>query len=502
MLMAGGEKVIIRLRDNSFGPASCENGRAGHSGQLIAELGDRAFIPGTGGGEVLGLRYGALKQILMRYQGRSLRDMLSGCGDGNDVVSFLGQGHGEMDEPVFAACADTWRNDDGMLTDCLRIDTGNVMGALRLRMPGVAGAVELQIGSRFDSGRRQFFLNYLLGKASGVDFSELAKMGDASFMQVLLAILFVRALGMADKVGLLREYRQYACNDLKLKGRVDIDRHIKTNYPLSKSIAYSKRELTSDLPLNRLIRRAIALVEKKWPWMVVRNAEARHFSEMVKRFVLDWDPSEKQTCLQAWEVTHPVSHPYYGACYEPLRILSRMLLMGDGFGVHGEDDDREVCGVLFDGAWLWESYIASVLEEEGFVHSDPATGTGVRYAFKSPCDEGELYPDFVSDSRKMILDAKYKRGWIHRDDRLQLMAYAFNTGYERLGLVFPPQEVLDEVTALGEEREIRQADMSRRYFWRNFVFKPIAGLEEEAFLSRMEESENALREFVRNWESA
>ena len=41
MLMAGGEKVIIRLRDNSFGPASCENDRAGHSGQLIAELGNR-----------------------------------------------------------------------------------------------------------------------------------------------------------------------------------------------------------------------------------------------------------------------------------------------------------------------------------------------------------------------------------------------------------------------------------------------------------------------------
>lgn len=493
--MAGCEKVIIRLCDNSFGPASCENGRAGHSGQLIAKLGNRAFIPGTGGGKALGLRYDALEQILMRYQGRPLRDIVSGSGNGDDVVSFPGQCHGEMDVPVFTACADTWRTGDGTSADCLRIDTGNVMGALRLRMPGVAGAVELQIGSRFDSGGKQFFLNYLLGRANGVDFSELAELGEASFMQVLLAILFVRALGRADKVGLLREYRQYACNDLKLKGRVDADRHIKTNYPLSKSIAYSKRELTGDLPLNRLIRRAIALVEKKWPWLVVRNAEARHFSEMVKCFVRDWDPSGKQMCLHAWEVTHP----YYGSYYEPLRILSRMLLMGDGLGVYGEDDDREVCGVLFDGAWLWESYIASVLEEEGFVHSDPATGAGVRYAFKSPGDGGELYPDFISDSRRMILDAKYKRGWIHCDDRLQLMAYAFNTGYERVGLVFPPQEVPDDVTVLGEEREIRQADVSRRYFWRNFVFRPIEGLEEEAFLSRMEESENALREFVRNW---
>ena len=371
--MANCKKVIIRLRDNSFGPVVCDGGRHAHSGQLVVRSGVRAcLLPNVGGGEVLKIKYDILHQILTRYQGKSVREIVSSTESEDDVVSLSGQAHREMDSPVFTVCADKWRNDEGCLIDCLRIDTGNIMGSLRLRIPGSTCIVELQIVSRFDSGKDQLFLNYLLGKAMGVDFSDFVDSGGASFMQILLAVLLVRAMSAADKVGLLREYRRYDCNDLRPKGRMELNRHIKANF-------------------------------------------------------------------------------------------------------------------------------ASILEGEGFVHSNPATGAGVRYAFKSPCDEGEMYPDFVSSSRRMILDAKYKRGWIHRDDRLQLMAYAFNTGYERVGLIFPPQEASNGVDISGEERELRQSDMARHYFWRNFVFKPTNGLGEDAFLRQMEESEGALREFVRHW---
>ena len=497
--MASCEKVIIRLRDNSFGPVPCDGGRCANSGQLVVRSGVRACLPGTSGSEVLRIKYEVLQQILIRYQGKSVREIVSSAGNEYDVVSLSGQLHREMDSPVFTVCADTWKNDEGKVIDCLRIDTGNIMGSLRMRVPESACIVELQIGSRFDAGKSQLFLNYLLGKAMGVDFSDFVDSGSASFMQILLAILLVRAMSEADKVGLLREYRRYDCNDLSPKGRMELNRHIKTNFPLCASIAYSKRELTGDLPVNRLIRHSISLVERKWPWLIVHDAGARHFSDMMKRHVRDYAPIEVKKNIMSQAFSRPVSHPYFGACYEPLRILSRMLLLGDGLGVYGEDDDREVCGVLFDGAWLWEEYVATILEGEGFVHSNPATGAGVRYAFKSPCDEGELFPDFVSSPQRMILDAKYKRGWIHRDDRLQLMAYAFNTGYERMGLIFPPQEGSNGSDISESERELRQSDMSRHFFWRNFVFKPINGLGEDAFLLQMEKSECALREFVRHW---
>ena len=497
--MANCEKVIIRLRDNSFGPVVCDGGRSAHSGQLVVRSGVRACLPGTSGSEVLRIKYEVLQQILIRYQGKSVREIVSSAGNEYDVVSLSGQLHREMDSPVFTVCADTWKNDEGKVIDCLRIDTGNIMGSLRMRVPESACIVELQIGSRFDAGKSQLFLNYLLGKAMGVDFSDFVDSGSASFMQILLAILLVRAMSEADKVGLLREYRRYDCNDLSPRGRMELNRHIKTNFPLCASIAYSKRELTGDLPVNRLIRHSISLVERKWPWLIVHDAGARHFSDMMKRHVRDYAPIEVKKHIMSQAFSRPVSHPYFGACYEPLRILSRMLLLGDGLGIYGKDDGREVCGVLFDGAWLWEEYVATILEGEGFVHSNPATGAGVRYAFKSPCDEGELYPDFVSSPQRMILDAKYKRGWIHRDDRLQLMAYAFNTGYERMGLIFPPQEGSNGSDISESEREWRQSDMSRHFFWRNFVFKPINGLGEDAFLLQMEKSECALREFVRHW---
>ena len=211
--MASCEKVIIRLRDNSFGPVPRDGGRCAHSGQLVVRSGGRAcLLPNAAGGdEVLRIKYEVVQQILMRYQGKSVREIVSNAGNEDDVVSLSGQLHREMDSPVFTVCADTWKNDEGKVIDCLRIDTGNIMGSLRLRVPESACIVELQIGSRFDTGKDQLFLNYLLGKAMGVDFSDFVDSGSASFMQILLAILLVRAMSEADKVGLLREYRRYDC---------------------------------------------------------------------------------------------------------------------------------------------------------------------------------------------------------------------------------------------------------------------------------------------------
>lgn len=71
---------------------------------------------------------------------------------------------------------------------------------------------------------------------------------------------------------------------------------------------------------------------------------------------------------------------------------------------YGETDE-EICGILFDGAWLWEEYLNTILQKEGFKHPENKKHKGGIYLFED--HSGIRYPDFYKDG--IVLDAKYKR---------------------------------------------------------------------------------------------
>ncbi len=75
------------------------------------------------------------------------------------------------------------------------------------------------------------------------------------------------------------------------------------------------------------------------------------------------------------------------------------------------ESDNEICGILFDGAWLWEEYVNTILTDHGFVHLQNKIGKGKIFLFED-IDEfgnkhksGIRYPGFYKDD--FVLDAKY-----------------------------------------------------------------------------------------------
>jgi 5-methylcytosine-specific restriction endonuclease McrBC regulatory subunit McrC len=92
---------------------------------------------------------------------------------------------------------------------------------------------------------------------------------------------------------------------------------------------------------------------------------------------------------------------------------------------YGESSD-EICGILFDGAWLWEEYVNTILRKVGFVHPQNKLHKGGIYLFDD--HTGIRYPDFYNNS--LVLDAKYKRigsyknvSQVDNNDIHQIMAY-------------------------------------------------------------------------------
>ena len=96
-------------------------------------------------------------------------------------------------------------------------------------------------------------------------------------------------------------------------------------------------------------------------------------------------------------------------------------------------DNVYIIGTMFDGAWLWEEYVNSLIEDI-FYHPMNKGGREGQRLFGGSV--GLIYPDFISrDSEtRIIADAKYKpMDNIGNKDYLQVLAYMLRfdakTGY-------------------------------------------------------------------------
>ena len=91
--------------------------------------------------------------------------------------------------------------------------------------------------------------------------------------------------------------------------------------------------------------------------------------------------------------------------------------------------------MLFDGAWLWEEYLATILSE--FEHPRNKTGHGRKLLFTD--GTGWCYPDFYNG--QMVLDAKYKgyEDWnkVQNADLYQVISYMHVLKLDRGGFVVP-----------------------------------------------------------------
>ena len=116
---------------------------------------------------------------------------------------------------------------------------------------------------------------------------------------------------------------------------------------------------------------------------------------------------------------------------------------------YGIDSEEKVHGILFDGAWLWEAYIFTLLKESGlgFIHPDNIARTNKFNLFstreneESQFDKGNrsAYPDFYND--KCVLDAKYKHleKRIQREDLYQVICYMHTMPRDIGGYIYPYQ---------------------------------------------------------------
>lgn len=378
------------------------------------------------------------------------------------------------DQMIIQSANDTYRS-------------GNVMGFLGL------GDERLIIESRFCGDNEDYFFQYLLNKV--IDFPNLLNLesdiNQDNRLFNFLMFLFPYYLKKAMRKGLFKKYLRYRYNDGNVKGSIDIAKHVEKNTPFTGNIAYNQREFSYDNSLIELVRHTIEFIKSK--------SYGKQILTKVKdevKLVIDATPRYKlydRKCIIDENKKYPIRHAYFRE-YLALQRLCLLILQRQkhqiGIG------SKQIYGILFDGAWLWEEYI-NILIQDSFYHPMNKMGKGAQRLFNR--NRGLIYPDFISrdDENRVIADAKYKPiGNIGNQDYLQVLAYMFRFDAKIGYYLYPEAEGSDDSVLWMNKGSTYESNVTQRddiCVIKHGLKIPVDAFDYDEFKTRMSDCE---QEFV------
>lgn len=314
--------------------------------------------------------------------------------------------------------------------------SGNVMGFLG------CGDERLIIESRFSGVDDDFFFQYLLERV--MDFPNIVDLEsdvnqDNRLFNFLL-FLFPYYLKAAMRKGLFKKYIRHRYNDGNVKGTIDIERHIEKNTPFTGNVAYSQREFSYDNSLMELVRHTIEFIKRK-PYGNNILVKVKDEVKLVINATPGYAPYDRQKIIEQ-NKKNAVRHAYFRE-YFALQRLCLLILRHQKHQIGS--GSRQIYGILFDGAWLWEEYVNSLIEDV-FYHPMNKGGKGAQRLFAG--NIGLIYPDFISrnNETRIIADAKYKPlDNIGNRDYLQVLAYMFRFDAKAGYYFYPEAEGSDDL---------------------------------------------------------
>ena len=363
-------------------------------------------------------------------------------------------------------------DDEDKIVSCddVKIKTGNLMGFIGFSGKGCHGT-KLEIRSRFtenadnnkaENKNQDFFLHYMLEKVFKINLFNLNYSYSNSSGFDFIYLIFPYFLKRALNQGLFKTYKTFERNDSAVKGAINVSRHIRQNVPFGGRVAYRSREYTFDNHIMQLIRHTIEYIKTKpiGKSILAQDEEIRKVVLQINEVTNETYSLQKRSKV-IFENLKPLNHPYY-LDYNYLQQLCLMIL--NNANCQYSASSSPIYGILFDGAWLWEEYLWTILKDatlgsKNFEHPTNKNRKGGIRLFDNSLDPEDssfkkcfrrIYPDFYRENTKpenedflkndgVILDAKYKqldKGLV-RDDLYQIISYMHTMKIPTGGFVYP-----------------------------------------------------------------
>jgi len=281
---------------------------------------------------------------------------------------------------------------------------------------------QIEITSRFDDDpQKPYFLTAMILRMMNErtpDMINEIRTHDTSLLDYMLVYLFRKRLKEAMRSGCYRTYVRRECNDTRLRGRIDIARHIRLNLGQNNGkIACSYQERTADNALNQLILCAyeyLLRTQRTLTEFLFREQEANAAIRTLK-FSVPVVPDVRSLLMMN---LRPIAHPYF-ADYEALRQICFLILRKEGLNLSGGINPKSL-SLLFSSSEMWEKYLEDIIQRR-IQETKQDFVLEAQYRIKFIWGNCRI-PDFVLFGRDadgeyqplMVLDAKHKANWYKR----------------------------------------------------------------------------------------
>ena len=384
-----------------------------------------------------------------------------------------------------------------------KIYSNNIMGFIGYN------DTQIKITSRFTpNSDKDYFLHYMLQKVfySNIFNWEYTTERDYSFD--FLIYMFTHFFQKAIRQGIFKSYQNREYNDANVRGVIDINRHIKNNIPFNGKIAYNTREYSYDNNITQLIRHTIEYINTKSRGILNINEDIKSGVFQIIEATKRYDKNKRQSIIN--KNLKKLNHPYFYE-YESLRKICIQILRHEELK-YGREENK-IYGILFDGAYLWEEYIWTILQELkdfDFKHPENRTKRRGLYLLKKTNKKlWKIYPDFYDKNKKIVLDTKYKRlnkklknkeKNIKGEDRFQIISYVYTLGAKIGAFVYPIKETKEELKSLiGELNNSKNNRILKASIHKYGFLIPNENINNiKEFANKIKNSEDNFKEKIEN----
>lgn len=342
------------------------------------------------------------------------------------------------------------KNTDDLIISIKKTDsgytaqTGNYVGKF------VWDGLNVDIRSRFSDQ----FLQRMLNFANDVYLDDVSVFSAAiskqiDFSKYVIYYLFVQTLEKAFLLGLPKAYKSVQHHEMKLKGKIDINRFIKSDIPFKGKISSTSREQHEIQEIIDTLYKAIKVIDKSGQGF---TQNISHIKTHLKQYRSNSYVSNGtiNAATQSKALQNPIFAPY-----KQVLEYARFIINGNNLE-ENKNGDKKTYGFLVNVAELFEIYVTKLLRKE-FPDWTVESPKLPLYFSENMFYARNIIPDIIMTRGKdvMVFDTKYKRMkmrgtkegiWdVDRNDFFQIntyMSYYQQKGYRVIagGLLYPMEK--------------------------------------------------------------
>ncbi len=286
--------------------------------------------------------------------------------------------------------------------------TGNYVGKFIWYDNYNKGHLEINIKSRFND----IFLQRMLNFANDVFLDDVSIFGKIAntldFSKYIIYYMFVQNLEKAFLLGLPKSYVSINRHEIKLRGKIDINRFIKNDIPFKGKISSTSREQKEVQEIIDILYKAVKSIDKE-----AKKIKAKiNFTKNISHIKAHLKQSRSNNYISNETINKAMKNkalqnPIFES-YKKILEYAKFIIEGSNLEESTKNNKHKTYGFLVNVAELFEIYVTKLLQKE---FPEWSVNSPKILLYSSQFYNRKIIPDIVmkKGADVLVFDTKYKK---------------------------------------------------------------------------------------------